>query len=116
MVKRNELNNLCLLVKEAAVANDFVLKNSLFFEEMRNIESELGKLKAADILKKILSILIAENEPKIFQLNYPQTVLSLIKKEFDRIKKFIESTKNDYFCITKHPLRCDLRIALMSDN
>jgi len=63
------------------------------------------------LLREILSKLIEENESKIHELNYSNSVRALIHTEFQRIKRAISESEDDYFDLKQHGTRCDFRIA-----
>lgn len=99
------------LAREAATGNDQKIKHSLFAQYVDIFDERHGSNARANLLREILSKLIEENESKIDELNYPDSVRALIHTEFQRIKNTISDSEDDYFALKTHRTRCDFRIA-----
>ena len=98
------------LARQAATGDDRKIKHSLFAQDVDIFDERQGSSARADLLRKILSKLIEENESKIDKLNYPNSVRALIHTEFQRIKNAISDSEDDYFDLKQHRTRCDFRI------
>lgn len=99
------------LAREAATGNDQKIKHSLFAQYVDIFDERYGSSARADLLRKILSKLIEENESKIDELNYPNSVRALIHTEFQRIKNASSNSEDDDFDLKQHQARCDFRLA-----
>lgn len=99
------------LAREAATGDNRKIKNSLFAQHVNIFDERDGSGARAGLLREILSKLIEENESKIDELNYPNSVRALIHTEFQRIKNAISDSGDDYFDLKQHRTRCDFRIA-----
>lgn len=101
-------------VEVAASKDDAFFRHSLFFRQITCIATSQGNNAAAELLRETLRHLIIKHEPLIGSLNYPQSVLTLIQQEFDRIKEFVSTEPADRFNLELHSLRCDFRILCFS--
>ena len=98
------------LAQRAASGTDRVLLESAFTKRLATFEAERGATARVDLLRALLSALVAANESQIDGLNLPEGVRALIRGEFERIDETTQTGDNRYFDLSVQPTRCDFRI------
>lgn len=104
------IETLCKLAKNAASGDDEKIRHSAFVRNLSVIRSRDGYPTQAQVLRQVLLALIDNKEEDIVELNYPDNVHVLIRKEFQRIKNIVSDPDDSYFDLDKYTTRCDIRI------
>ncbi|MFO0916587.1 MAG: hypothetical protein U0795_26765 [Pirellulales bacterium] len=99
---------LTTLVQQAAAGTDEHLCGS---ELYRRLASADGNKPPFPVARSLLRSLLVVQRPRIAELPYPESVRSLVTKEFDRIERTVDQEPDTYFDIRLHRFRSDLRIA-----
>lgn len=80
-------------------------------DQFREIEANNGAEACSEQLRQLLLELTAAHRKEIDDLDYPDSVRSLIHAEFNRIEKHCQEKPAEWFSFNSWPVRCDLRIA-----